>query len=139
MPTKQTNQTEEDTSEIERRTYAPDCWVIVRINGSKVPRTYYRILAGWYGGFAHGDSWKLSSGIEKVLTKGDDSDAFYEAYNASGSLYVLSEDTERLSSLTRSVYGGYQFGNPEEFKLEMLTILELKEEAPELFVVGNLK
>lgn len=109
--------------------YSPDYWVIVRISGSKVPETYYRVLAGWYGGFAHGDSWKLSSGIERLIRK----EGYYEAYNASGSVYMLCDGNERMSHLTGSVYGGYQFNNPEEFCLERIDLKELKKEAGYLF------
>ena len=112
------------------REYIPDVWVIVRISGSEVPETYYRVLAGWYGGFADGDSWRLSSGIENIK----ETEGGYEASNASGSLYYLSKGCEGFSNLTRSVYGGYQFRKPEEFSVERVTMEELRKEAlPVLF------
>ena len=120
----------EEDSGTRSREYIPDTWIIVRISGSEVPETYYRVLAGWYGGFADGDSWRLSSGIENIK----ETDGGYEASNASGSLYYLMKGREGFSNLTRSVYGGYQFRKPEEFSVERVTMDELRNEAlPVLF------
>lgn len=115
---------EEDSGNYSRE-YIPDVWVIVRISGSEVPETYYRILAGWYGGFADGDSWRLSSGIENIK----ETTGSYEVRNASGSSYYLMKGREGFSNLTKSVYGGYQFRKPEEFSVERVTMEELREEA----------
>lgn len=63
-------------------TYTPDRWVIVKIQ-KEGGKPYFRVFAGWYGGFTQGDSWKMSSGIEKSIDRGD----HYEIHNASGSIY----------------------------------------------------
>jgi len=83
-------------------TYTPDCWIIVKIQSiGKEP--YYRILAGWYGGFTTGDSWKLSSGIEKSFDRGD----HYEILNASGSTYICYKGGHGLSGYTAGIYSHY--------------------------------
>ena len=44
-------------------TYTPDRWVVIKIKGND---PHYRVLAGWSGGYATGDSWRMNSGITKV-------------------------------------------------------------------------
>ena len=59
--------------------YTPDRWVMLEINSEKYGKIR-KILASFYGGFAQGDSWKLSSGNTSVIDKGD----FYEFPQESG-------------------------------------------------------
>ena len=40
--------------------YQPDNWIIVELPNN----TGYKILAGWSGGYLHGNSWRLNSGIK---------------------------------------------------------------------------
>ena len=61
-------------------TYTPDCWTVVFLNG---PDPHYRVLAGWSGGYLHGDSWKLNSGITRVEEDGE----YLLFYGLSGSVY----------------------------------------------------
>lgn len=68
--------------------YAPDKWVVIKIEGEKFPLTY-KVFACWYGGYLNGDSWKLNSGITKV-TKEED---FYLFGGYSGSIYKCHEKT----------------------------------------------
>lgn len=83
-------------------TYTPDRWVIVKIQ-KEGSEAYYRVFAGWYGGYTHGDSWKLSSGIEKSVDCGD----YYEFHNTSGSIYKCwkgEKDGVRTGDLGMSGY-----------------------------------
>jgi hypothetical protein len=65
--------------------YFPDNWVVVFLNGDD---PHHRILAGWSGGYLHGDSWRMNSGIVRVERDGD----CYRFYGSSGSCYVCHED-----------------------------------------------
>jgi hypothetical protein len=56
----------------------PDNWVVV-----KVDEDFYKVLAGWSGGYLDGDSWRLNSGISKVKDDGD----YWLFIGASGSVY----------------------------------------------------
>ena len=59
-----------------------------------------RIFASWGGGYATGDSWKISSAAE--LTNEDDDTLTYTT--ASGSLYVLRKGSEgRVTTYNHSV------------------------------------
>lgn len=82
-------------------TYTPDCWVVIRLRTQST--AIDKVLAGWYGGYANGDSWKLSSGIEHT----EEFDDRYEFTNASGSLYVCYKQRERMSGYTSGVYSNF--------------------------------
>jgi hypothetical protein len=66
--------------------YIPDKWLVVKIEGEKFPLTY-KVFACWYGGYSNGDSWKLNSGITKVIK--EDDCYLFEGY--SGSVYSCGE------------------------------------------------
>lgn len=81
--------------------YSPDCWVILELSGSAVKDGPVRkVLGGWYGGYAGSDSWRMSSGIEKIV----DMDTHWEIHNFSGSIYRCSKNCERFSMLMTSQY-----------------------------------
>ena len=82
--------------------YHPDAWVILKVIHKDV--MYYKVLAGWYGGYANGDSWKINSGITSV----NKVDGVYEFCGYSGSTYYCNEKTERLTGLTASILESYQ-------------------------------
>jgi hypothetical protein len=91
--------------DFEMAKYIPDAWVILRIktsDGEKIDK----VLAGWYGGFAGKDHWKLNSGITKieVETGSVESPDVYHIHGYSGSVYVCHELEERLTGLTGSVF-----------------------------------
>lgn len=83
--------------------YHPHVWEIIRITPiDKEP--FYKVLAGWYGGYAGSDSWKISSGIEAVIDHGD----HYELPQSSGSTYFCGKNNRRLSMQTASILANYQ-------------------------------
>jgi len=66
--------------------YTPDRWLIVKITHEQ---TIYKIFASWVGGYLHGDSWRLNSGIVSVKQDGD----FLLFEGSSGSVYKCHKDT----------------------------------------------
>jgi hypothetical protein len=77
----------------------PDCWVVVRISSFE-HGTVDKVLAGWYGGYGGGDSWKLSSRIEQTNEFPDR----FEFHNNSGSVYVCYKGAERMSGYMSTQY-----------------------------------
>lgn len=85
-------------------TYTPDCWVLVKIYSEDFPEGVPKVLAGWYGGYLGSDSWKLSSGVESVIDKGD----FYEFLNSSGSVYLCHKEAQRMSGYMSTIFSGWK-------------------------------
>lgn len=61
--------------------HKPDKWVIIKIKSPK--GDFYKVLAGWSGGYLKGDSWRANSGITKVTIDGD----YFLFEGHSGSIY----------------------------------------------------
>lgn len=82
--------------------YNPDSWKVLEFNfkGDVIRK----VFAGWYGGFANGDSWKLSSGI----TSTEEFEDRYEFTNTSGSVYVCYKQSERLSGYQMGILSSFQ-------------------------------
>jgi len=77
--------------------YTPDNWVVIKFNGDD---PHYRILAGWSGGYLHGDSWRMNSGITRV----DSDDDYYYFFGSSQSCYVCSKRSYCLQANNASVW-----------------------------------
>jgi len=72
----------------------PDKWIIVKIpSGAKV-------LGSWSGGYIDGDSWQLSSGLEKIEEKGD----YYLMHNVSGSIYKCHKKMEGMNLVASGIF-----------------------------------
>ena len=61
------------------REYNPNRWVILSFTDEK--ETWYKVFGSWSGGYLDGDSWRLSSGLDKIEEEGD----YYLMRNHSGS------------------------------------------------------
>jgi len=96
--------------------YTPDRWVIVEIKSKNL--TLRRVLGGWYGGFAIGDYWRMSSGITEVNDKGD----YYEIANHSGSIYTCYKNAEGMSTYMSQIYKGYQKQTDDNISIELVKI-----------------
>lgn len=76
----------------------PDNWVVIRITNGTT--TFYKVLAGWSGGYTTGDSWQLNSGVSRMETDGD----YYLFYGYSGSVYRCHKDCYCLRMNTAYVW-----------------------------------
>lgn len=76
--------------------YQPDVWVVFKIKRKKV----YKVLAGWYGGYAGTNSWRVNSGITKV----EENENNYIFHGSTGSIYICPKHSERMSMLTASIW-----------------------------------
>jgi len=79
--------------------HTPDNWVILEVNPPN-ENTYYKVLAGWSGGYLDGDSWRLNSGIEKV----EETEDYYDFIGASGSVYRCGKNSETIRMNCAGVY-----------------------------------
>lgn len=90
--------------DVERREYLPDRWVALEFKDAEKGETYYRIFAGWGGGYLDGDSWKLNSGIVRVQE--DEKNWFF--LGNSGSVYHCRKSGYGMSGYMASVLEGWR-------------------------------
>ena len=102
--------------------YTPDSWVVLKIYNDEKP--FYKVLAGWNGGYLDGDSWRINSGISQV--KHDNN--YYEFYGKSGSLYRVHESAYRLTMATSGIYNQLKdrFGDRVELMPEDTNWMEIE-------------
>lgn len=65
--------------------YHPDNWVIIHLKGDD---PHYRVLGGWSGGYATGDSWRMNSGIVQCIEEDD----HWIFVGSTGSTYACHKD-----------------------------------------------
>ena len=80
--------------------YLPDNWVVLKIKEGKLDSGFYKVLAGWSGGYTTGDSWRMNSGITRV----EDHETYYSFYGYSGSVYKVWKDRYGLRMNNAGVY-----------------------------------
>tara|TARA_R110001606_G_scaffold262574_6_gene411204 strand:- start:3211 stop:3726 length:516 start_codon:yes stop_codon:yes gene_type:complete len=81
----------------------PDNWVVLEILGSDdngAATFTYKVLAGWSGGYLHGDNWKLNSGIVKVRELAD----AWVFIGNSGSEYICDKEQYKLRMNNADIY-----------------------------------
>lgn len=103
------------------RAYQPDDWVIVLLDSKEFGKVY-KVLAGWYGGYTQGDSWKLSSGIEGLEV----GDKLYTMPQSSGSTYICHKNNERMSGLMSGVFASFA-KQAEETKTFTISVVKMSD------------
>jgi len=78
--------------------YIPDNWVVLKIQQQE--QTYYKVLAGWSGGYLDGDSWRMNSGITEIKDDGD----WWLIHGHSGSVYRCKKLRYGLRNTTSNIY-----------------------------------
>lgn len=99
--------------------YTPDRWVIVEIN-SPEHGTVRKVLGSWYGGYTGSDSWRLNSGIEKIV----EHDTYYDVYGYSGSIYKCNKCAIGMNAYASRVYANLK-KELEESKKGTIEIVEI--------------
>jgi len=102
-------------------TYVPDRWVVLRMTGPGREPTD-KVLAGWKGGFADPDYWKLNSGNESV----EEFDDRYEFKGYSGSVYVCYKCNYGFTSLSQTIYNDFlrqTADRGEGYKIELVNMV----------------
>lgn len=108
----------------DRSEYKPDNWIILKITPPEDSEwdTFYRVLAGWSGGYATGDSWRMNSGIDKIETHGD----YYHFIGASGSRYCCNKYSECVRGNIVGVLDQILTENPDNVEVvELKDIIDL--------------
>ena len=90
--------------------YHPDFWVVLKVPSGGL--NFYKVLGAWSGGYIHGNSWRISSGITKVIKANN----HYNFENVSGSCYRCHKDAYGLHFGSVCIYEKLV----EDFRVEML-------------------
>ena len=83
-------------------THTPDRWVVVRLSGEA--GTVDKVMSGWSGGYLHGDSWRLNSGISQIEEKEDR----WLVTGPNGTEYELRKGSEGTTGLMASILSGFE-------------------------------
>jgi len=103
--------------------YQPDNWIILKIKGEG--SCYYKVLAGWSGGYLDGDSWRANSGIVKI----EQTDTHYNFIGETGSVYKCHKESETIRMNISGVLSQWLKEYPDTVSVVPVTdILELFEE-----------
>lgn len=76
----------------------PDRWVAVQVETEE--DRYTRIIAGWYGGYVGGNSYRISTPI--VEEREDEHNIYFST--ESGSTYICNRSAEGMTTLTSGIY-----------------------------------
>lgn len=90
----------------------PECWKVIEF--TKDGETIRKVFGGWRGGYLHGDSWRLNSGIVKTEDIGD----AYIFHGSSGSQYKCYKNLEGINGVyLHSIFNGFVFNSGVEAKV----------------------
>ena len=93
--------------------YFPDNWVVIKFTQQvksgntgygRTEKVFYKVLAGWSGGYLGSDSWRLNSGIVDVEETIDS----FIFIGHSGSRYICNKTQERLRMNTAGIWDQIQ-------------------------------
>lgn len=82
--------------------YIPYKWVVLEFNNNG--EVIRKVFAGWHGGFADGDSWRMNSGITEVI----ETDDMYIFKGYSGSEYHCLKTSHGMSSYMNSIFTSFE-------------------------------
>ena len=96
--------------------YTPDNWIIVELTSDD--ESIQKVIGGWSGGYLDGDSWRISSVVEKIEVDGD----FVLITNYSGSLYKCHKSRQGTSIAMMPVLSQLEEAseNDEEFSYKVI-------------------
>lgn len=101
--------------------YTPQRWVLLKLTNKETQEVHQRVFAGWFGGFTHGDSWRLNSDVVDT----HEYDKYFVFTSASGKEYICyknSQGTEAMSMYMQNVLLDIIEGAKEVFDVEIVSI-----------------
>jgi len=101
-------------------TYTPDNWVVLKLQEDN-SEIIYKILCGWSGGYTTGDSWKINSGIVRIVETKD----YYLVHGYSGSVYECNKNSEVLRMNCAFIYNSIKQSYPETEIVDITDILSI--------------
>jgi hypothetical protein len=81
--------------------YKPDGYAVIKITVND--DTFFKVFSSWSGGYLHGDSYRLNSGISKLVV---DEDMYY-FHGFSGSVVEVDKHATRISAYNSGVLANF--------------------------------
>jgi len=107
--------------------YNPDSWVLIKVSGVE-ENPFYKVLAGWSGGYLDGDSWRMNSGIDKIEDDGD----YWNFVGASGSVYRCHKEGNAMRMSMAGTWTALKERHPDKVDLveidEVIQALKTEEQ-----------
>ena len=101
--------------------YIPDKWEIIKFCDNK--KTWFKVLASWYGGYMDCENYRLSSGLVDIIDNPD----YYLMKNISGSEYKCYKNQIGLINISNSVLNRLQnLGKENNINIEICSIDEFQ-------------
>jgi hypothetical protein len=77
--------------------YTPDGYAVIKITVND--DTFFKVFSSWSGGYLHGDSWRMNSGISKLVVDGN----MYYFHGFSGSVVEVYKNATRITSYNSGI------------------------------------
>ena len=103
--------------------YIPDNWIVIKMD-VKDKEVLYKILGGWSGGYLDSDSWRLNSGITKIV----ETDTTYEVHGYSSSVYTCRKGSEEVRMNIAGILPSLQEKFKEQATIERVNMENILEE-----------
>lgn len=87
-------------------------------------KTIFKLLRGFSGGYLHGDSWMLNSGITKIECDVQNGHNVYVVSGVSGSKYSVYPDDEGMIMI---MAGQYNFWKEQHKGIAEISLSSVKE------------
>ena len=94
----------------------PDNWVVLKIKEGKDTFPFYKVLAGWSGGYLDSDMWRINSGVTEVTADGD----YYLFHGKSGSTYRCHKNGYGLRTNISGIYNKFRKQREFDGQVQMM-------------------
>ena len=95
--------------------YVPDRWKIFTLYENGEPKLH-RLIAGWVGGWASANHWKINSGISEII----ETPSYYLITGFSGSTYRCYKESEGFTMLSQGIYNRLASGADSKYQIKLV-------------------
>ena len=100
-----------------------DAWVVIKVKREADAEPYFKLLRGSYGGYTGSDTWNLNSGIDDYSVDAE----IVTFTSASGSIYRVHKEQERMTLLMDSVVSNVKSMIKERGQTDIFEVIDFEE------------
>lgn len=99
--------------------YTPDTYQFIHLSSDQDTDVIVKLFAVWVGGYLAGDSWKLNSGVTKIVKEDD----VFHVHGYSGSVYTISSEQAPMTSYGSDILSKIlDSGARQGIKVELISL-----------------